>query len=265
MFKLESISDVETFWKEFKSLAPDIPQTNTLKNCSNPRVVELPFTYSMFESYNPKKVLECGSSHIDRDYFKIYWELILKRTEPHGIDITELREGRYAKSVPNEEVARFKTQVADIRKTNFPDETFEMIFCISTLEHVGFEVGSKPTPEKPNAIVRLSNFPENPSDHQEDRKGLKELARITKKNGHIVLTLPYVEKCRYLQQTDSMGFIATEIGYDKARTKELVASADLSLEKFHIYFEDENGWNLSNGWDLPKGNKQAVVCLSLRK
>lgn len=266
MYNLDSIEDVKNFWTENIKFAPALPQNNTHKECSNPRIVELPFTYEAFLKHSPKVVLECGSSHIDRDYFKAYWELILNKAESaNGIDITELRPGRYGDSISDSEISKFNTKVADIRDTSFNSNTFDMIFCISTLEHVGFEVGRVPTPDAPNAIVRLNNFPDNPAEMREDFKGLQELKRITKKNGHIILTLPFVSNCRYLQQTDSMGFVATEIGYDESRVKAIVSDSKLNIEKYQVYYENDEGWQLASDWSLPSGSKQAVVCLSLEK
>lgn len=263
-FNPVDMEQIKNFWLTQRDFIQYEPIDSFIKSCKNPRYVEFPFQYHCYESKRPKRVLECGSSHIDRNFFKIYWELILNKSEPFGIDITALREDRYGQSITPEEIKKFKTFVTDIRKTNFEDGFFDMIFCISTLEHVGFEVGKVSTKESPNSIVRLSDYPTDPNDHKGDFDGLKELKRITNKNGSIVLTVPFENKARYIKQTDSMGFVATEIAYDEARLKNMLSYTGMKIDEYVNYFEDETGWKSTKEMKIPSEAKQGVSCLLLR-
>lgn len=62
----------------------------------------------------------------------------------------------------------------DIRNTDIKDETFDIITCISTLEHIGVE-----------GRYNVKNDPDG------DIKAMKEMHRLLKKNGRLILTVPY--------------------------------------------------------------------------
>lgn len=62
----------------------------------------------------------------------------------------------------------------DIRATEFEDNTFDCITCISTLEHIG--VGGRYGVE---------------DDKEGDLKAMKEMRRILKPGGKLLLTVPY--------------------------------------------------------------------------
>ena len=65
---------------------------------------------------------------------------------------------------------------ADLRALPFEAESFDLVLCISTLEHVGLD----------NAVYGLSSK----QDSSGMRKALEELGRVTAEDGRIVLTVP---------------------------------------------------------------------------
>lgn len=67
---------------------------------------------------------------------------------------------------------------ADLRKLPFKGDEFDLISNISTIEHIGFE----------GSILK---------DPEGDIKAMKELRRVLKTEGTMILTTPY--RCRYVQ------------------------------------------------------------------
>lgn len=66
----------------------------------------------------------------------------------------------------------FKFVRGDIRKTRFPSNHFDAVVAVSAIEHVG--------------VID--------SDYEGDKKALKEIMRILKPNGIILVTIPVVAK-----------------------------------------------------------------------
>lgn len=72
------------------------------------------------------------------------------------------------------EEENIKHVVGDIRNTDFKDNTFDLITCISTLEHIG--------------VSGRYNIKE---DKGGDLKAMNEMFRILKKGGRLLVTVPY--------------------------------------------------------------------------
>ena len=102
----------------------------------------------------------------------------------------------------------------DIRKTDFAEGFFDLIFCISTIEHVG----------RDNSIYYNDK---EKKDDLGDFKAIKELSRITREKGKIALTVPYGKFCDY-------GWF---IQYDRFRLRELIKKSECKpiLENFYLY------------------------------
>lgn len=69
---------------------------------------------------------------------------------------------------------RIKLVKGDIRKTNYLDNYFDTVVCISTLEHIG--------------VVGRYHSDDDPKG---DQKALREIHRIMKKGATLLLTVPY--------------------------------------------------------------------------
>lgn len=85
--------------------------------------------------------------------------------EMHGIDI---------RKSPLKKFPNFTPHIEDIRKTSFEDNFFDATLALSTVEHLGL-------------ATRYGSY----EDLDADKKALAEMSRVTKKNGVIVLTVPF--------------------------------------------------------------------------
>lgn len=167
------------------------------------RCIEIPWGVSCYRG--EKRVLDIGYANAEDRYLS---ELLsLNIPQLFGIDMVP-------KNCPG-----IISVVGDIRSTSFPDNFFDLVFCISTIEHVG----------RDNSVYHI---PYAGDDHEGDFKALQEIFRIVKSSGRVVVTVPYGKLYDY-------GWF---IHYDDARLQRLVESSTFSTiqEDYFIY---GSGWH----------------------
>ena len=197
------------------------------------RYIEIPWAISEYSDEHT--VLDIGYANAEERYIASL--LSLKIPNLHGLDISEKKFNGII------------SHTVDIRHTNFEDNFFDFVFCISTIEHIGRD-NSK----------YIHNFIEDLESG--DLEGLKEIFRITKINGKCVITVPFGKFCNY-------GWF---IHYDEKRLNTLLNSSPFEIVKkeFFIY---ENGWHSCDKEDLKdilyKDNNApaaaGLACLLLKK
>ena len=218
----------------------------------NERVVEIPWALSQYAG--EQNVLEVGPVGAQPEYLDALRRLPIK--ELHGVDITE------------GELEGFIMSNADIRATKYSDGFFDLIFCISTLEHIGQDNSwydpSKEIKSK-SSVVRGNVTDDKTTVGDEDLVAFAEMLRILKKKGKLVLTLPY-------GKFQNHGWF---INYDSELVNRLVNS---QKDKIKIaekrYFAYNLGWYESFETDAIKNNwyqankattASAVICITFIK
>jgi SAM-dependent methyltransferase len=117
----------------------------------------------------------------------------------------------------------------DLRATILRDDLFEIIVCISTLEHVGLDNTRLYTPDGRYAERDLDGF----------QPAVQELRRMLAPGGRLLLTVPFGrrEDHGWLQQFDAAGL-------------ERVAKGFGSTPDFSAYYRyDSDGWHLADAAD----------------
>jgi len=164
------------------------------------RIVEYPFVFALLgldKKREGKKILDVGCYYSN---FPI--QLASMGFKTWGIDVTP-----YQLRHPNFTFVR-----GDIQKTKFRSNFFDMVTAISTVEHIG--VG----------------YYGDKKGKTSDRDAVKEIARITKKSGKFILTVPYSKVFR-------MG--KTQRFYDK-KSLELLLKSYFKIRNIFI-FQSKNG------------------------
>ena len=210
-------------------------------NCSE-RCVEIPWAISNFRG--EERILDVGVSLADQVYLMSLLSLLdLGAKEVHGIDIIPLERtlGRFA-GFPPQLMERVIFRKADTRSTGYPDNYFDLIFLISTVEHVGFD-------EENDAEDTVFNRPlERPAarpdigKHRGDIEAIGELGRIVKPGGALLVTVPF-GLGEVVMVQDSKERYCFFVQYDYCRWRLLLASSGLRLaeERFFGHFRD-SGW-----------------------
>ncbi|MBU0879217.1 MAG: class I SAM-dependent methyltransferase [Patescibacteria group bacterium] len=105
------------------------------------------------------KILDVGSTASNMLY-----DFLPKEVEINSIDLNP-------KEITNKNI-RFS--IGDIRQTIYPENNFDVITCISTLEHIG-----------------VAGRYNSDDDQNGDVKAMSEMKRILKPNGFLLITVPY--------------------------------------------------------------------------
>lgn len=113
---------------------------------------------------------------------------------------------------------------SDLRDNPFKDGYFDIVVCISTLEHIGmdntFYTGNKQFHEsKPNTFV----------------EAVKEFNRVLKPKGNLYITVPYGKHTNY-------GFFRS---FDADLVQQVVETFTGALDEINYYQYLESGWTLS--------------------
>ena len=85
------------------------------------RYIEIPWAISEYSDEHT--VLDIGYANAEERYIASL--LSLKIPNLHGLDISEKK------------IDGIISHTGDIRQTNFEDNFFDFVFCISTIEHIG--------------------------------------------------------------------------------------------------------------------------------
>jgi O-antigen chain-terminating methyltransferase len=142
-----------TPWERFRSSGATVGTTE--------RVVEIPWVASRFQ--REQRVLDVGSSHAISPY--LVYLAGLGIAELHGVDLS-----------PRSIKGMIMT-TADVRNMPYPDGKFELILCVSTLEHIG----------RDNAKYEIGTGAETNGD----REALLEMGRVLDPQGRILITVPF--------------------------------------------------------------------------
>lgn len=170
------------------------------------RCVEIPWALSWYRG--EQRVLDIGYANAEDRYIDAI--NALKIPELYGLDLV----GRLVPGI--------RPVVGDVRSAPFRDGSFDLILCISTLEHVG----------RDNSIYFSGRLPQDPEG---DLRAIREMARMTRMRGRIVITVPYGRGMNYgwFQQ------------YDKQSLERLISASGCRLIRKDLYIYRE-GWHHSS-------------------
>jgi SAM-dependent methyltransferase len=124
------------------------------------RAIEIPWVLSRYRGEH--RVLDLGSAFAEPAYLASL--VSLRPRELVGVDLVAA------------EIPGMRTEVADLRLLPFEDQTFELVLCVSTLEHVGAD----------NSVYGI----EADRDEHGMERALAELRRILVRRGRLLVTVP---------------------------------------------------------------------------
>ena len=127
---------------------------------SDERALEIPWCLARYDG--ERRVLDVGYAFAEASY--VAGLAALGAEELVGVDLAEA------------EVPGLRSVVADVRELPFADGRFELIVCISTLEHIG----------RDNALYDV----EAARDEHGDEAALRELHRVLARDGRLLVSVP---------------------------------------------------------------------------
>jgi SAM-dependent methyltransferase len=206
------------------------PRNLTATAGSDERPIEIAWTLARYRG--EPRVLDIGYASAERAY--LTGLLAAVPGSPAGVDLV------------HGDVPGFEGVVADARKLPFKARSFDVVFCISTLEHVG----------KDNTIYGAANE----RDPAAIPAALREIKRVLARRGRALVTVPTGEN------EDREWFIQR----DPRSWRELFLHAGFAVFEHELYELGDHGWRSVTG--LPPGVRygtrgpgaSAVLCVELR-
>lgn len=174
------------------------------------RVVEIPWVLSRYRG--ERRVLDVGSSFALPFYLDELRRLRIE--ELHGVDLAP-------RTIPGLRLAR-----ADVRRMPYADGYFDLILCVSTLEHIGFV----------NVVYGI----ETPLDPEGDLQALREMKRALAPAGRVLVTVPFglAGDHGWFKQYDAAGWAA------------LLARAGLRAVESECFAYSPEGWRPADAAEL---------------
>ncbi|MCX6380022.1 MAG: class I SAM-dependent methyltransferase [Armatimonadetes bacterium] len=186
------------------------------------RFVEVP--WCLHRRGDAHRVLDIGYANADNTYLQSLANLQVP--ELYGLDIAPVKH--ITVTLPDGSIRPLLTPVqGDVRETSFPDNFFDLIYCISTIEHIGMDnTGYRPATQDNASTCG-------------DFEAIRELCRIVKPGGRLLVTVPFgkYQDHGWFQQ------------YDMNRLMRLVTSTDFQISETH-FFAYRNGWKECYPYDL---------------
>jgi O-antigen chain-terminating methyltransferase len=143
--------------------------------------------YARLNRGRPRELRAPGS--VDERAIEIPWTLARYDGERRVLDVgTAFAEPAYvgglldldAPDLVTVDLAEGASVIADVRDLPFEDGRFDLIFCVSTLEHIG----------RDNTTYAV----DAPSDAEGDAAALRELRRVLARDGRLLVTVPTGER-----------------------------------------------------------------------
>lgn len=197
------------------------------------RVVEIPWTLSRYAG--ERRVLDIGPSNAIAEYLDYLTSLNIP--ELHGVDLSPA-------SVDGMIMAQ-----ADVRHMPYGDSYFDLITCVSTLEHIGLD----------NRGYRIDAG----LDTDGDVKALEELQRVLKTGGRLLITVPFGKHRDYEWFKQ----------YDLNAWDELVGQTAFKPVELAFFAYGRSGWTASDAAGLVAAEYRAMgatgatglLCAALRR
>jgi|Napbiome12C3dose_1001474.scaffolds.fasta_scaffold00008_68 SAM-dependent methyltransferase len=133
--------------------------------------------------------------------------------------------------------------VEDLKALTFKNDHFDLVTAVSTMEHCG-----------------LSRFGEQEIENG-DIKGARELFRVLKPGGDLILTVPYARNYSVYQNKHRI--------YDKKRFKRLLGKFTIKKERFFAPIDDSRVFRPCSKREIESFRSQngsfGVICVVCRK
>ena len=211
------------------------------------RCIETPWAASQLRA--GERVLDIGYTMSSLDYLGV----LLAARRDLQIDLTAVdivRPQRVQTRYPEswlDEIFSVPVTIGDIREIELPNGHFDLITCISTIEHVGFdeaaEDGDASAFIRPDAETKLT------ASRAADvtAKVLAKFHRLLRPGGRLLISTPMGQGGATALR-DSLGLYTKQWEYDADSWREIVEAPGFSLTEQRFFrCSDEGVWSEAGG------------------
>lgn len=205
-------------------------------NNMSERCIEVPWVAQTIKKFMPEKLLDIGISLASLDYLGML--LYIKKNYDIYLEAVDIIEPQRVKNrYPKEwldDIYAIPFLHGDVRELNFENKLFDMITCISVIEHIGFDEES----EKGNvsAFKRSKDKKEAcmVRDSQVNQIVLEKSAKLLKNNGKLLISVPMGKGGSVLLK-DSLGYFTTQWEYERQSWAEIVENRNFNVREQKFY------------------------------
>jgi SAM-dependent methyltransferase len=225
----------------FQRQTPE-PIIGPISKAWSERCVEVPWVAGYLR--NAGRLLDVGWAMSPPEWIGILFAVIDRGSSVVGIDIIDPKRvaSRYPETI-RDRVLGIPVRVESILDAEPSDGLFDTITCVSTLEHIGFDIASDPDVTD-TAFIRAKD-PANAigeRDPRTDRLFMDAASRFLRPGGSLLVSVPAGQGVPILHQ-DSLGLFTHQFEYDEASWKHVIGDERFSLDA-EAYFrhDEEAGW-----------------------
>ena len=229
-------------------------KTNNLSE----RCIEVPWVAQSIKKYTPKRMLDIGISLASLDYLGTLL-YIKKKYDIYLEAVDIIQPQRVNNRYPIDwvdEIYEIPFLHGDIRELDFGKKTFDMISCISVIEHIGFDEESE--------LGEMSAFKrsKNENEVREVRESntnhivLNKFAELLNKNGKLLLSVPMGKGGSVLLK-DSLGLFTRQWEYEKNSWNEIIENPNFRMIEQKFYKMKNKQY-----WEEVDSPKDLIDCSS---
>jgi SAM-dependent methyltransferase len=241
----ESTSVLENALASLASGAPGVLTGPDTRNWSE-RCVEVPWIASHLGS--AKRILDVGWAMSPPEWLGVLLSCQQNGAYLIGIDIIDPQRvrTRYPEEIV-ERVLNVPVRIESILDAQPTEGKFDVITCVSTLEHIGFDIATEPS-DTSTAFVRGKTPEEavNTRSITTDKLFLDAVARLLTPGGALLLSVPVGHGVPILHR-DSLGLYTHQFEYDEQGWKDITSDTRFTLSDEAFFRHDETaGWHQVN-------------------
>lgn len=204
------------------------------------RIIETPWVASHFKG--GERVLDIGFTMSSLDYLG----LLLELRRAHGVSIHAVdivKPERVARRYPEEwlgDVLATPITIGDVRTLDLPAEAFDVVTCISTIEHIGFD---EATYNDPATAFARSTTPDGVKLHRDanvNRDVLAKFRSVLRPGGVALISVPMGKGGPALLE-DSLGLYCAQFEYEQMSWREITGAEGFVLAEERFARLDSDG------------------------
>lgn len=208
---------------------------------SSERVIETPWV--AHHARECKEVLDAGFTFASFEYLG----LLLHLKENHSVNITGLdivSPVKVSSRYPSEwlsSILSVPVLIGDARSVNLENSKYDLVTCISTIEHIGFDEPASTV--SGSAFERKSRIDEviKVRDSKTNFKVLETFRNTLKIGGKCLISVPMGKGGAAILQ-DSLGLYCAQWEYETSSWREILSHNGFSLIEHRYFGLFDDGW-----------------------
>lgn len=131
--------------------------------------------------------------------------------------------------------------IGDVRTAKLPKETYDMVTCVSTIEHIGYDAPSITIEGSAFERARNAEDARRERDPNVNRDVLNAFHSTLKQGGEVLISVPMGKGGPILLQ-DSLGLYCVEWEYEESTWGELVKDPRFEVTEDIFFKNTPDGW-----------------------